>query len=87
MHVKINTAAVDGAEVPISNAAAEAVRMGFNPSSLPRVDQLKALAAAFLSLCDEVAEDLPEAGREIATAKTTMQTASMWAVLGATKSS
>ena len=84
MHVTIHTAAVIGEEVSITDAAAKAVRMGFNPSALSRVNRLKALAAAFISECDAVAAELPEAGRELAVAKTNMQTASMWSVLGAT---
>lgn len=33
MHVAIHTAALDGAEVSITNEAADAVRLGFNPSA------------------------------------------------------
>lgn len=84
MHVKINTAALSNAIVNISDNSAKAVRMGFNPSSVTRVDRLKALAAAFLTECDDIAAEIPAAGREMAVAKTNMQTASMWAVLGAT---
>lgn len=84
MHVTINTGAINNERADISDNAAKAVRMGFNPSALPRVDRLKALAAAFLTECDLVAAELPEAAREAAVAKTNMQTASMWAVLAAT---
>lgn len=97
MHVTIHTAAVPSATVAISNEAAQHVRMGFNPSALPNVDELKALAAAYISKCDQVAAEfsaanttveglqaMAEAGRALAVAKTHMQTASMWAVLGAT---
>lgn len=97
MHVTIHTAAVPSATVAISNEAAQHVRMGFNPSALANVDELKALAAAFISKCDQVAaqfrassatveadEARAEAGRALSVAKTHMQTASMWAVLGAT---
>lgn len=68
-----------------SDSAMEAVRFSFNPSGIHHVNVLKALAAAFLSKCDEVAVANPAAAREIAVAKTNMQTASMWSVLGATK--
>jgi len=88
MHVTIHTAALTNDDVSISNAAAEAVRMSFNPSKVPAVDRLKALAAAFLSACDEVA-GAPNAsgrpvGRECAVAKTHIETAAMWAVKAAT---
>lgn len=77
----------DGTEVrvAVSDTAQEAIRFTFNPSGRPRVNVLKALAAAFISECEAGAKETPEAGREFAVAKTEMQTASMWAVLGATK--
>lgn len=90
MHVEINTANLTKETVNITNDAAKLVRMNFNPSTMKRVDRLKALAAAFLSECDEITaeyqgkESLPSAARSLAVAKTNMQTASMWAVLGAT---
>lgn len=90
MHVIINTASVFGESVSITDDAAKLVRMSFNPSNFSRVNRLKALAAAFLSECDSIIaeyqgkESLPSAARSLATAKTNMQTASMWAVLGAT---
>ena len=68
-----------------SDASLEAIRFTFNPGLIDEVTQLKALAAAFLTKCDEVARSKPWAGRELAVAKTNMQTASMWGVLGATK--
>lgn len=68
----------------VRDGAQEAVRLDFNPSANERVTRLKALAAAFLSECDDIASEQPNAGRELAVAKTNMQTASMWAVLGAT---
>ena len=49
MHVKIHTAAIPDGETNISNDAAAAVRMGFNPSRLEPVDRMKALAAALIS--------------------------------------
>jgi hypothetical protein len=71
--------------VGVSTEAEEAIRFSFNPSGLQRVTRLKALAAAFISECDAVLLDGTMSGREMAVAKTQMQTASMWAVLGATK--
>lgn len=72
-------------QVMPNDAAKEAVRLKFNPSGLESVECLKILAASFLTLCDEIAAAKPEAGRELAVAKTNMETASMWAVRGATK--
>jgi hypothetical protein len=79
MHVVINTGAISGDQVSISDEAAKAVRMSFNPSTLPQVDKLKALGAAFLSLCDEVGDN-----RETSIAKDQAETAVMWAVKAAT---
>lgn len=91
-HVVLNTGGnIHGATVSITYEAAEAVRFKFNPSGLERVAKLKSLSAAFISLCNELSLESgasPEfagAGREFSVAKTHMQTASMWAVLGATK--
>jgi hypothetical protein len=71
--------------IQVSDAAAEAVRLSFNPSGIDTVHIFKALAGAFLTLADAVAQSNPSAARELAVAKTNMQTASMWAVLGTTK--
>jgi hypothetical protein len=84
----IVTIDIDGAPsqpVTVNDPALEAIRFSFNPSGIQNVHKLKALAAAFLTACDDVLRDHPSAGREFAVAKTNMQTASMWAVLGATK--
>jgi hypothetical protein len=72
-------------EYTATDAALEAVRFSFNPSLLESVTRLKALSALFIAECESQAEQNPAAGREFAKAKTEMQTASMWAVLGATK--
>ena len=66
-------------------AAMEAIRYKFNPSGLKNVERLKTLSSAFIQLCNDIIKEKPESGRELAVAKTEMQTASMWAVLGATK--
>lgn len=84
MHVTVHTAALAGAEVPISDAAAEQVRMGFNPSTSSRVHRLKALAAAFISECDRLRSDGMGNAREAAVAATQMQGACMFAVAAAT---
>jgi hypothetical protein len=68
----------------VSDKAKKAVRIGFNPSALPRVDRLKALAAAFITECENGQSEMPYAGREYAVAITEMQKASMFAVLAAT---
>lgn len=79
MHVIINNGALTGVQIDISQEAAEAVRMGFNPSTRPDVDKLKALGAAFISLCDQIGKS-----RELSVAKTEAETAVMWAVKAAT---
>jgi hypothetical protein len=85
-HVVLNVGGeIHGTQVPMSLDACDAIRFKFNPSGLHNVAKLKALAAAFISQCDEVAKEMPGSGRELSVAKTNMQTASMWAVLGATK--
>lgn len=84
-HVVLNTGACTGAEVPITAEAAEAVRFSFNPSGLDSVNRLKSLSAAFIAECQRQQAEHGEAGREFAVAITNMQTASMWAVLAATK--
>lgn len=77
-------------EAVLSEEAKEAVRLSFNPSRLTAVVKIKALAGAFITLCNELSlksgssPEFPGARREFATAKTRMQEASMWAVPGAT---
>lgn len=93
MHVIINTANLVNVSVAISDTAAKRVRMSFNPSTLPNVDRLKALAAAFISECDRIAIEMTADEsksdhqvikeivlREMATAKTKIQSASHFAV-------
>lgn len=76
--------------IELSSSAREAVRISFNPSGDMAVLSLKALAAAFITMCEAIENDKAStikqaSSREFAVAKTSMQTASMWAVLGATK--
>lgn len=97
MHVTIHTANLDNVSVNITDTAAKRVRMNFNPSTLPNVDRLKALAAAFMSECDRITiemtvdQSIPNyeaikemVYREMATAKTNIQSASHFAVSAAT---
>lgn len=72
-------------EIVLSDTAKEHIRHKFNPSGLPEVNNLKALAGAFITYAEQLQREHPDAGRELAIAITKMQTASMWAVLGATK--
>lgn len=71
--------------VDVTPEALEAIRHKFNPSGLETVNRLKDVAAIYLSLIQKYQTEKPESGREFAVAKTEVQTASMWAVLGATK--
>lgn len=85
MHVKIFTGALpEGAETHITGSAADTVRMGFNPSKMPRVDRIKALAAALISECEAMRDDGVGSAREAAIAITQVQGASMFAVAAAT---
>lgn len=69
-------------DIMLSDTAINAVRFKFNPSGLATVNILKALAAAFLTECEE--QTTPASGRSFACAKTNAEQASMWAVHGAT---
>ena len=84
MHVIINTAALNQEEVPISDSAAQLVRMGFTPSTLKPVDRITALAAALVSECEAITAEKPAGAREAAIAITDLQKASMMAVAAAT---
>ena len=86
MHVIINTAALREAEVPIENSAAERVRLGFNPSTLPRVDRVKALAAALISELETAGLETadPKAEGELERAKQDVQSACMFGVAAIT---
>jgi len=74
----------------VNDASQEAVRLSFNPAGLDDVTRLKLLACLYLTECDRIlasqrVDHANAAYHEMAVAKTHMQTASMWAVLGATK--
>jgi hypothetical protein len=77
----------DACEATISLTAESvaAVRLTFNPSGRRNVHHLKAIAAAFLTLADEILRENPSASIEINAARHSMITASMWGVMGATK--
>ena len=69
-------------DVELSDTAINAVRFKFNPSGLATVNIIKALAAAFLTECEE--QTTQANGVSFALAKTNAEQASMWAVHGAT---
>jgi hypothetical protein len=65
----------------------KAVGASFNPSSLPKVDRLKALYAEIVDLCNaarSLPDASPEAKRLYSVAITEAQGAQMWAVKAAT---
>jgi len=68
----------------LSATACEAIRFTFNPSGDQRVNTIKALTARLITELEAI-RDEGRAGREAAVAITNVQTASMWAVLAATK--
>ena len=85
MHTVLNTGALpDGHETPISNSSAALVRMGFNPSALPRVDAIKGLTAAIVSECEKIRDDGGPGAREASIAISQLQGACMFAVAAAT---
>lgn len=61
------------------------VGISFNPSSDPRVDQIKAGAAALIDLIDELPQQDAEQARLKALAQTAIEDGAMWAVKAATK--
>lgn len=67
-----------------------AVGLSFNPSSNPKVDELKKAAAAFIDLCNDMrtatddAKPDADVARMASVAITEAQTAQMWAVKAAT---
>lgn len=65
----------------ISKSAAEAVRLSFNPSALPEVEELKLIMGAWITRVEALKG---RAAREASVAITNAQTASMWGVLAAT---
>lgn len=63
----------------------EPVRYAFNPSQKEEVSRIKTLTSALIAELQAQQKANPAAGREFAVAITNVQTASMWAVLAATK--
>ncbi len=70
----------------ISKTAADAIRHKFNPSDLGDVARIKDLTGTLITMLEQIRDrNGGVAGREAAVAITNVQTASMWAVLAATK--
>lgn len=73
-------------KVNISPSAADAIRHKFNPSDRSDVAEIKDLTGTLITMLEGIRDrDGGKAGREAAVAITNIQTASMWAVLAATK--
>lgn len=72
--------------VDVSPTAADAIRHKFNPSDRGDVATIKDLTGTLITFLEGIRDrDGGKAGREAAVAITNIQTASMWAVLAATK--
>jgi len=72
--------------VVVSDSAADAVRVKFNPSGDPAVAAIKQRTAELISIMEQVRERNSKlAAREASIAITNLQTASMWCVLAVTK--
>lgn len=72
--------------VNISTSAADAIRHKFNPSDRNDVATIKDLTGTLITFLESIRDrNNGLAGREAAVAITNIQTASMWAVLAATK--
>lgn len=71
-------------ESDLSKSACEAIRFKFNPSGDARVNTIKTLTARLITELEAI-RDEGLASREADFAITNAQTASMWAVLAATK--
>jgi len=84
MNVVITTQNLQQHSQPISDEAAELVRMSFNPSADQKVEVIKALSAALIAACEDVANANSAAGRHAALAKTAAEEAGMWGVKAAT---
>lgn len=70
----------------LSATAKDAIRAKFNPSGLDEVSEIKLLTGTLITKLEGIRDrDGGKAGREAAAAITQVQTASMWAVLAATK--
>lgn len=70
----------------ISESAADAIRLKFNPSADDDVGRIKMFTAGLITHLEYIRDrNGGAAGREAAAAITQIQTASMWSVLAATK--
>ena len=74
-----------GGVVNLTAESSELVRYAFNPSAKEEVSRIKTLTSALIAELQAQQHANPAAGREFAVAITNVQTASMWAVLAATK--
>lgn len=91
MQVVIQVAGQPDVVIGVTEEAIMRARVSFNPSSLPNVDNIKALTAGLYSVLERVGEGQrgnfePDAtvGREAATAATQIQLGAMMAVSAAT---
>jgi len=70
----------------VSDTAADAVRLKFNPSGNSDVADIKEMTSKLIHRMELIRDrNGGAAGREAAVAITNLQTASMWCVLAATK--
>lgn len=73
-------------EIVLSDTAKDHIRHKFNPSGLHEVNNLKALTGALITYIETIKHnDKHGAGHEFDEALKFVKSASMWAVLGATK--
>ena len=86
MHVTIRTKTLPNTDVAISETAAELIGVDKNPHSDPRVETIKSLASALVSICEDVRDNTKGAGRRASIAITQIETFAMFAVKAATTS-
>jgi len=72
------------AAILISDASLELVRSDFNPSGLDTVRQIKLLAAALITMAEEVRGSIPASARHCALSITAIEDGAMWLVKAAT---
>ena len=72
--------------IQLSDQAKDTIRYAFNPSALPAVHTLKALSGAFITEIEAQKSQKPNASWQFGKAIEHATSASMWAVLAATKS-
>ncbi len=86
MQIVIQVSGQPDTVIGVSEAAIKRARVSFNPSALPHVDNIKALAAALYMILDEVQgqDDKATAWQEAFTAAQLVQLGAMMAVSAAT---